>query len=365
MTALFSTNHKDRGKTVKKSKMGQGSPELDFVPEAIKELKEIEAAEPDEIELEAEIEEPSEEMLLEEEEELPKIPQQSSRGAHSRDPTQIYLSEIGFVPLMSPEEELRIARLAVKGEDSARMRMIESNLRLVVKIARHYLGRGLLFLDLIEEGNLGLMHAVEKFDPDLGFRFSTYATWWIRQSIERAIMNQRRTIRLPIHKIKELNTYLRAARQLTQVLDHEPTCEEIAAEVDKPLEDIRYMLELSKDTTSIDVPFAKDTEKSLAETLVDEHNVDPETMLEDEDMEEHVHLWFEQLLPKQQEILARRFGLYGYDKATLEEVGKAVGLTRERVRQIQIEAIKKLHDIVVEQGFGEDGELGNAVRSRD
>lgn len=272
---------------------------------------------------------------------------------HSPDPTQLYLSEIGYVPLLSPEEEFEVAKKTVKGDEPSRLRMIESNLRLVVKIARHYLGRGLLFLDLIEEGNLGLMHAVEKFDPDLGFRFSTYATWWIRQSIERAIMNQRRTIRLPIHKIKELNTYLRAARELTQKLDHEPTCEEIAIQVDKPLEEIRYMLELSKDTTSIDVPLAKDTEKSLAETLVDEHNIDPEMILEDEDMEEHVRLWFSELPSKQQEILARRFGLYGYEKATLEEVGKAVGLTRERVRQIQIEAINKLHDCVVAQGFGE------------
>ncbi len=279
---------------------------------------------------------------------------------HSPDPTQLYLSEIGYVPLLSAEEELQVAKKIVKGHEPSRLRMIESNLRLVVKIARHYLGRGLLFLDLIEEGNLGLMHAVEKFDPELGFRFSTYATWWIRQSIERAIMNQRRTIRLPIHKIKELNTYLRAARELTQKLDHEPTCEEIATEVDKPLEEIRYMLELSKDTTSIDVPLAKDTEKSLAETLVDEHNVDPETILEDEDMEDHVRLWFSELPSKQQEILARRFGLYGHEKATLEEVGKAVGLTRERVRQIQIEAIKKLHDRVIAQGFGEpSGEANN------
>ncbi len=329
----------------KKSKLAAKKPENELVSNEAGEPKNLEE------ELEAELEEQPEEAYLEED--LPEIPR-TTRNSHSPDPTQIYLSEIGFVPLMSPEEEFQVAQAVLSGDEAARMHMIESNLRLVVKIARHYLGRGLLFLDLIEEGNLGLMHAVEKFDPNLGFRFSTYATWWIRQSIERAIMNQRRTIRLPIHKIKELNTYLRAARQLTQTLDHEPSCEEIAAEVDKPLEDIRYMLELSKDTTSIDVPLAKDTEKSLAETLVDEHNIDPEELLEDEDMEEHVHIWFEQLQPKQQEILARRFGLYGYEKATLEEVGKAVGLTRERVRQIQIEAIKRLHDIVVQQGFGEE-----------
>lgn len=288
------------------------------------------------------------------EEEFKEAVIEHTPSSHSPDPTQLYLSEIGFVPLLSAEEEVKIARLAVQGDRAAYVRMVESNLRLVVKIARRYLGRGLQFLDLIEEGNLGLMHAVEKFDPELGFRFSTYATWWVRQSIERAIMNQRRTIRLPIHKIKELNTYLRAAHQLAQTLDHEPTCEEIAEKVDKPLEDIRYMLELSKDATSLDVPIAKDTEKSLAETLVDDTNIDPVELLENEDMEQHIRQWFLELTPKQQEILSRRFGLYGYEKQTLEEVGKAVALTRERVRQIQIEAIKKLHEVVVSQGYGEN-----------
>lgn len=265
---------------------------------------------------------------------------------HSADTTQLYLNDIGFVPLLTPEEELSVGRLARDGDEKARMRMIESNLRLVVKIARHYLGRGLLFLDLIEEGNLGLMHAVEKFDPELGYRFSTYATWWIRQSIERAIMNQRRTIRLPIHKVKELNVYLKVARQLTQTLDHEATCEEIAAKVDKPLEEIRETLELSKDTVSIDLPVSQDTDKSLADSIIDESNLDPRQLLEDADMEAHIQEWFTQLTDRQQEVLARRFGLYGYPEGTLEEVGKAVGLTRERVRQIQLEALEKLHEII-------------------
>src|SRR5690554_864144 len=155
------------------------------------------------------------------------------------DATQLYLNEIGFSPLLTPEEEVYFARLARKGEEAGRKRMIESNLRLVVKIARRYVNRGLSLLDLIEEGNLGLIRAVEKFDPERGFRFSTYATWWIRQTIERAIMNQTRTIRLPIHVVKELNLYLRAARELTQKLDHEPTAEEIARMVDKPVADVK------------------------------------------------------------------------------------------------------------------------------
>jgi RNA polymerase nonessential primary-like sigma factor len=269
-------------------------------------------------------------------------------SSYSADPTQLYLSEIGFVPLLTPEEEIEIGRKAKQGDEQARTRMIESNLRLVVKIARHYLGRGLLFLDLIEEGNLGLMHAVEKFDPELGYRFSTYATWWIRQSIERAIMNQRRTIRLPIHKVKELNAYLKVGRELSQTLDHEATCEEIAKKLDKPLAEIRETLSLTKDTMSMDMPVSQDAEKTLADTMIDESTLDPRVILENSDMEGHIQEWFAQLSDRQQEVLARRFGLFGHDEGTLEEVGEAVGLTRERVRQIQLEAIKKLNEIVKE-----------------
>ncbi|SPX62736.1 stationary phase specific sigma factor RpoS [Legionella feeleii] len=195
------------------------------------------------------------------------------RGRHAAkvmDATQIYLGEIGFSPLLSAEEEVHYAKLALKGDAAARKKMIESNLRLVVKIARRYLNRGLPLLDLIEEGNLGLMKSVEKFDPDRGFRFSTYATWWIRQTIERAIMNQTRTIRLPIHVVKELNIYLRAARQLTQKLDHEPSAEEIAEMVDKPLEDVEKLLGLNDKVASVDTPIGYDENKSLLDTIADE-----------------------------------------------------------------------------------------------
>ena len=195
-----------------------------------------------------------------------------------------------------------------------------------------------------------------KLDAERGFRFSTYATWWIRQTIERAIMNQSRTIRLPIHVLKELNTYLRAARQLTQKLDHEPTCEEIAALVDKPIDEIKHILDLNKDATSIDNPLTQDTDKPLVDIIADDNNVDPVDQLQDEDLQAHLEDWLHELNDKQQEIIARRFGLHGYDKATLEEVGAAVGLTRERVRQIQLEALQKLRKIITKQGYGDQEE---------
>ncbi len=270
------------------------------------------------------------------------------------DATQMYLSEIGFSPLLTAEEERYYARLALKGDEAGRKRMIESNLRLVVKISRRYLNRGLSLLDLIEEGNLGLIRAVEKFDPERGFRFSTYATWWIRQTIERAIMNQTRTIRLPIHVVKELNVYLRAARELTQKLDHEPTAEEIAELVDKPVEDVKRMLGLNERVTSVDVPLGPDSDRSLLDTIADTQVSDPAELLQDEDMRESIAAWLEELSDKQREVIARRFGLAGYEGATLEEVGREIGLTRERVRQIQVEALRRLREILERQGLTGD-----------
>lgn len=197
-------------------------------------------------------------------------------SAKSLDATQMYLSEIGFSPLLTAEEEVLYARRALRGDEAARKRMIESNLRLVVKISRRYSNRGLALLDLIEEGNLGLIRAVEKFDPERGFRFSTYATWWIRQTIERALMNQTRTIRLPIHVVKELNIYLRTARELSQRLDHEPTPEEIALELDRPVDDVTKMLRLNERISSVDTPIGGDGDKALLDILPDSHNADPE-----------------------------------------------------------------------------------------
>ncbi|MBJ7267065.1 RNA polymerase sigma factor RpoS [Idiomarina abyssalis] len=267
------------------------------------------------------------------------------------DATQLYLGEIGFSPLLTAEEEVFYSRRALKGDKAARRRMIESNLRLVVKIARRYSNRGLPLLDLVEEGNLGLIRAVEKFDPERGFRFSTYATWWIRQTIERAIMNQTRTIRLPIHVVKELNVYLRAARELAHKLDHEPTAEDIAESLDKPVGDITKMLRLNERISSVDTPIGGDNDKALLDILTDDSDTGPEGILQDENLKINITEWLQSLNPKQREVLARRFGLMGYEPSTLEDVGHEIGLTRERVRQIQVEALRKLRDSLKQQGL--------------
>lgn len=285
---------------------------------------------------------------------FPSYQSHGKRMARAMDATQIYLNEIGFSPLLSAEEEVYYARLALKGEEAARKKMIESNLRLVVKISRHYLNRGLPLLDLIEEGNLGLMKSVEKFDPDRGFRFSTYATWWIRQTIERALMNQTRTIRLPIHVLKELNVYLRAARQLTQKLDHEPSAEEIAEMLDVPLEDVEKLLYLNDKVTSFDTPIGHDENKSLLDTIADENSVNPAVFLTDENLRMQIEEFLDELTENQQQVIARRFGLRGFEKATLEEVGAEIDLTRERVRQIQVEALKTLRKLLEQAGLTHD-----------
>jgi RNA polymerase nonessential primary-like sigma factor len=270
------------------------------------------------------------------------------------DATRLYLKEIGFSSLLTAQEEVFFARKAQKGEEAARKRMIESNLRLVVKIARRYMNRGLSLLDLIEEGNLGLIRAVEKFDPERGFRFSTYATWWIRQTIERGIMNQTRTIRLPVHVLKEINIYQRAARHLSQKLDHEPTPEEVASLLDKPVEDVKEMLGLNERVASVDAPLDDDPDRSLLDAIADEHAVDPEKMLQREDLQALIGQWLAELNDKQREVVERRFGLSGRDISTLEEVGADIGVTRERVRQIQVEALKRLRTILEKAGYSVD-----------
>ena len=290
------------------------------------------------------------------EDDIPEIADRArfAAGEGDFDATRLYLNEIGGSKLLTAEEEVRFARLAQRGDDGARQRMIVSNLRLVVKIARRYLNRGLPLLDLIEEGNLGLIRAVEKFDPERGFRFSTYATWWIRQTIERAIMNQTRTVRLPIHVVKEINAYLKAARHLAQRLDHEPTSEDVALMLDKPISEVKRMLGLNERIASVDTPYSKDADKPLVDMLQDDSADDPTERIHDEDLRQYLEAWLRKLNDKQREVVERRFGLHGYEHSTLERVAHELGVTRERVRQIQMDALRRLRDILEKDGFSVD-----------
>lgn len=278
----------------------------------------------------------------------------TTRRSSDADPTRLYLKEIEVSPLLTAEEEVYYSRLALKGDNTARDKMIECNLRLVVKIARRYMNRGLALLDLIEEGNLGLIRAVEKFDPERGFRFSTYATWWIRQTIERGLMNQTRTIRLPIHVIKELNTYLRAARKLTQELNREATSEDVAKLLKKPVKDVEKMFKLADRVSSFDIPMGGEGERPLLDVIPDDSNADPSVILQDESVIQHLDSWLDELDEKQRDVVVRRFGLRSHPRGTLEEVGLELGVTRERVRQIQMDALRKLRRILEHSGYSRE-----------
>ncbi len=277
-------------------------------------------------------------------------PAKVGRRRETTDPTDLYLREIGRSKLLTADQEKELAREVQLGDAAARLRMIESNLRLVVKIARRYLNRGLPLLDLIEEGNLGLIRAVEKFDPERGFRFSTYATWWIRQAVERGLMNQVKTIRLPIHIAKELNTYLRAQRELGQKLEHEPTAEDIANLLDKSVDDVRKLLELSENISCTEISVLE-PERSPWDSFEDNKFEDPWQLLQSRQLKEHIGSWLDRLPEKSLDVVVRRFGLRGHDVTTLEGVGKAIGLTRERVRQIQVDALRELKGMLHGEGF--------------
>lgn len=275
------------------------------------------------------------------------------------DAIQLYLKEIEFSPLLKPEEEIKYGRLAREGDEFGRKKMIVSNLRLVVKISRRYMNRGLPLPDLIEEGNLGLIHAVEKFDPERGFRFSTYATWWIRQSIERALMNQSRTIRLPIHINKEINQYYRKMQELMQKTGEEPTVAEVAEALGKSAEKLQKLLHYGERVGSLDVNIGKEGNNPLIDFVSEESDRDPSESVNDEAVHNSVEDWIQQLEAKQQEVIVRRFGLHGHDNSTLAQVGEELGLTRERVRQIQMEALRRLRRILENQGFSGDLLLGS------
>jgi RNA polymerase nonessential primary-like sigma factor len=265
--------------------------------------------------------------------------------------TTRYLNEIGRTRLLTPVEELALARQVVAGDRLSKNKMIEANLRLVVTNAKRYLNRGLALLDLVEEGNLGLIRAVEKFNPELGYRFSTYATWWIKQSIDRALMNQGRTIRLPIHVMKELNACLRVMGDLYDELNRQPTDDEIAHRCGITVKQVKKLMRHNSSTTSADITLTKDNESTLMDVLPDAPERDPAVSLQESNIIESLDNWLDCLTGKQGEILARRFGLRGYEPQTLENVGVEIGLTRERVRQIQIEGLKKLRSLIEKEGL--------------
>lgn len=270
------------------------------------------------------------------------------------DVTQIYLNEIGANPLLTADEEVRLARLVRLGDFEARQTMIERNLRLVVNIAKHYLNRGIPLLDLVEEGNLGLIHALEKFDPERGFRFSTYATWWIRQNIERAIMNQSRTIRLPVHVVKELNQVLRAQRSIEAGANGESSIEEIARRLDKSVETVRAILALSEHTASLDAPLDIDPSLSIGESLADEHAESPDELIHTAEIEGLLRAWIDMLNDKQRLVIRHRYGIDECEMLTLEELAIQLELTRERVRQIQLEALGQLRRTLKRRGISRD-----------
>ena len=281
-------------------------------------------------------------------------------GGFVEDLTQLYLHEIGATPLLSAEQERTLAYALRGGDFAARQRMIEANLRLVVSVARHYLHRGVALDDLIEEGNLGLIHALEKFDPDRGFRFSTYATWWIRQCIERAIMNQSRTVRLPVHVVRELNLVLRALRQLEDgdpAHDASQRITDVAHLVHLSPAQVRHLLSLNERAVSLDMPLDIDPELSLSDSIADEAAEDPESRLAGREVDTLVGAWVEQLSLRQREVIEKRYGLNGKETRTLDQLAQEMKLTRERVRQIQVEALATLRRLIARAGVGVDALL--------
>lgn len=286
-----------------------------------------------------------------------KLEEAVQKTAKDVDPTELYLKEIGFRSLLTAQQEIDISRRYHQGDHEAKNLMIESNLRLVVKIAKNYANRGLTLLDLIEEGNLGLIRAVEKFDPDKGFRFSTYATWWIKQSVERGLMSYSRNVRLPVHVSKELNVYKRHTKELTQKLGRSPTVIELAEAVGVEPKLVHRQLALIDQELSLDAPVGDDNDQTAVSSVADESVNDPADIIQNENIVVNLAVWIKKLPERHQEILARRFGLMGYDPSTLEQVGAEIGLTRERVRQLQMEALAKLKRMISRDGLSMDGVL--------
>ena len=263
-------------------------------------------------------------------------------GISIEDPVRMYLKEIGKVPLLSADEEVELAKRMAEGDEDAKQRLAEANLRLVVSIAKRYVGRGMLFLDLIQEGNLGLIKAVEKFDYHKGFKFSTYATWWIRQAITRAIADQARTIRIPVHMVETINKLIRVSRQLLQELGREPTPEEIAAELDMPVERVREILKISQEPVSLETPIGEEDDSHLGDFIQDDNVPVPAEAAAQTLLKEQLDEVLDTLTEREQKVLRLRFGMDDGRARTLEEVGKEFDVTRERIRQIEAKALRKL-----------------------
>ncbi len=291
--------------------------------EVVAEIDEIELSEEDEIDVE-------------------KIDLTVPDGISIEDPVRMYLKEIGKVPLLTAEEEIELARRMEEGDEEAKKRLAEANLRLVVSIAKRYVGRGMLFLDLIQEGNLGLIKAVEKFDYHKGYKFSTYATWWIRQAITRAIADQARTIRIPVHMVETINKLIRVSRQLLQELGREPTPEEIAAELDMPVERVREILKISQEPVSLETPIGEEEDSHLGDFIQDDNVPVPAEAAAASLLKEQLGEVLDTLTEREQKVLRLRFGMNDGRARTLEEVGKEFDVTRERIRQIEAKALRKL-----------------------
>lgn len=263
-------------------------------------------------------------------------------GIKINDPVRMYLKEIGRVPLLSADEEMELAKRIENGDEEAKRRLAEANLRLVVSIAKRYVGRGMLFLDLIQEGNMGLIKAVEKFDHKKGFKFSTYATWWIRQAITRAIADQARTIRIPVHMVETINKLIRVSRQLLQELGREPAPEEIAAEMDLSVEKVREIMKIAQEPVSLETPIGEEDDSHLGDFIEDQEALAPADAAAYELLKEQLEDVLDTLTEREENVLRLRFGLDDGRTRTLEEVGKVFGVTRERIRQIEAKALRKL-----------------------
>ena len=287
---------------------------------------------------------PDDDIILSEEDEvdMEKLDLSVPDGISIEDPVRMYLKEIGKVPLLTAEEEVELAKRMAEGDEDAKKRLAEANLRLVVSIAKSYVGRGMLFLDLIQEGNLGLIKAVEKFDYQKGFKFSTYATWWIRQAITRAIADQARTIRIPVHMVETINKLIRVSRQLLQELGREPTPEEIAEELDMPVERVREILKISQEPVSLETPIGEEEDSHLGDFIQDENAPVPAEAAAATLLREQLDDELATLTEREQKVLRLRFGMNDGRARTLEEVGKEFDVTRERIRQIEAKALRKL-----------------------